>query len=58
MYTHRKQNLLNRRKLYLPKYRKELREEQSLMAGHTRRRLEDTIANLLPPLRVLFRQNV
>ena len=58
MYIHRRQNLLNRRKLYLLKYHKELREEQSLMASHNSKRLEDMIASLLTPHRVLFRQNV
>ena len=58
MYIHRRQNVLNRRKLYLPKDHKELREEQSLMAGHNSKHLEDMIASLSTPLRVLFRQNV
>ena len=58
MYIHRRQNLLNKRKLHPPRYHKELRKEQSLMADHNRRHLEDMIASLLNHLQVLFRQNV
>ena len=58
MYTHRRQNLLNRWKLHPPTHHWELREEQSLTAGHNRRRLEDMIASLSKHLRVFSRQNV
>ena len=55
MYTHRRQNLLNRRKLHPPTHHWELREEPSLTAGHNRRRLEDMIASLSKHLRVFSR---
>ena len=59
MYTHRRQNLLIRRKLHQTTHLKELREEQSLLAGHNRRRrLEDMIASLSNHLQVYFRQSV
>jgi len=56
--THRRQNLLNRRKLHSPTHHWELRKGQSPMTGHNRRHLEDTIASLLNHLQVFFRQNV
>ena len=58
MYTHRKLNLLIRRKLHPPTHLEELREEQILIAGHNRRHLEDMIASLSIHLQVYFRQNV
>ena len=58
MYTHRRQNLLNRRKPHPPTHLEELKEEQSLMAGHNRRHLEDMIASLLNILQVYFKQTV
>ena len=58
MYTHRRQNLLIRRKLHPSTHLEELREEQSLMADHNRRHLEDMIASLLNILQVYFRQSV
>ena len=58
MYTHRRQNVLNRRKLHPPTHHWKLREGlweelwegQSLMAAHNRRRLEDMTASLLSNL--------
>ena len=55
MYTHRRQDLLNRRKLHPPTHHWEPREGQSLMAGHNRRRLEDMTASLSNPLQVFSR---
>ena len=58
MYTHRRQDLLNRRKLHPPTHHWELWEGQSLTAGHNRRRLEDMIASLSNHFRVFSRQTV
>ena len=59
LYLHRRLNLLNRRKPHPPTRHRELREEQSLMAGHNRRWcLEDMIASLSNHLRVFFRRSV
>ena len=57
-HTHRRQNMLNRKRIYPPRY--QLREEQRLMllTGHNKSHLEDTIASLLNHLQALFRQNV
>ena len=54
-YIHR---MLSRRKLNPPRYHRELREEQSLVASHNRRHLEDMIASLLNHLQALFKQSV
>jgi len=58
MYTHRRQNLLNRRKLHPPTHHWELREELSLTASHKRRCLEDMTVSLLNSLQKLSRPSV
>ena len=53
LYTH------SRKKIHPPAHLEKLREEQSLMAGHNRRKhLEDMIASLLTHLKVYFRLSV
>ena len=49
---------LNRRKLHQPTYHWELKEVQSLMAGHNRRHLEDMTVSLSNHLQKLSRRNV
>ena len=59
LYTHRRPNLLSRKKLHQPAHLEKLREEQSLLADHNRRsHLEDMIASLLTRLQVYFRRSV